>query len=1311
MNDQNQNQNQNQESDELDRLLSAWHADNKDAARAGRDRMLEAVAAENPSVVGRIDADSARTRAPGRFSPLVPGRGMLAAALFIVVAMLAVLLIPDPQRAAFAQVIQVPEGGRLEAFDADGNTIGPCPLQNTDVSAEVSGPIVSVSIAQRYANPYDIPIEAVYTFPMSNRGAVHRMRMTVVDRDGNERIVEGEVKERELARRIYEQARDAGYVASLLEQERPNIFTQSVANIAPGAAVTVEIDYLEVIEARDGEYAFEFPTVVGPRYIPGNPSPSSIADLPEGVAVRRGIILRGPGNIVPFAVADDWNDFLQRPVEGFDGLTFGAWMKQKIASTPDGVAPTEVETWTPGRVFELMTSAVRIDRPAIAGTIVDPRTDDMTVVVEGLVDYEPPANDGKTPDTASDYVIVEPFMLYDGGYGSIGDRWFCWAPPAEPQPGSNFAPDTDQVPDASRITPMPVRPDQRAGHDISIEVRIDTGGVSIVGVEAPLHEVVEKRDGKGRVRVSLADLKTIPNRDFMLRWRLEDDAITESAFTHVIPGNEDEGVPGGYLTMVLSPPKSTPAEEVRSREIVFVLDTSGSMRGFPIEKAKEVMTRAIDSMRQNDTFNLITFAGSTRMLWDRPRPATEENRVLADAFIESRQGGGGTEMMKAINAALSQNDVEVVRLTVDELKNLPADGREVRIRMPFGSFAIRQLVAHPDLGKHNDGIVSNREDMDIKYVRPIPDRPAGIEGMRINGDTLVDMDGRWVTRDGRRIMDVDTATFVIDDTARTADGTSVTDMGPMRIVVFMTDGYVGNDQAIVQAIRDNAKSTRVFALGVGNSVNRFLLDEMARQGRGAVDYVLLADGADEVVDRLSRRIQTPVLTDIEVKIEGVESYDLLPTNPVGLLPDLFDARPIMLHARYRPPATGSIEGAVVISGNTGDGRYERRIPVTFASEAPGHASIATLWARARVDEVLAPHLLAIEQQLTPPKIKAEVISLGEGYSIVTPFTSFVAVEKSKVVVEGRPMMVTVPIELPDGTDWEGIFGEGCSFDVREKAMELAGIEGEKSSEDADDRLHLQDDSTDAMPKAAMIPPPIGSSVKRETQRWYRDGGSAAGAGGQGPGSVAAPPLPGRTASKRGLDAVTRTGGASLGVGAGSSGSRGGIRPGNGASRGGGGGGGGGGVAFGGIPAADSLAGDFAASDSMEGNIVAEDVIVMGAVEQAEPEPVRDFNRIARTIDRRLLMLFLGIKAGDITGIPVRGLDGRPWRDGSTIEVTILLEKDASLSAAVIKDLGMAIEGRSMVGGATLIVARIDLDRILDLGETVGIRRVVPTTGS
>ena len=1265
MNEQNSNQDV---SADLDRLLAEWHADNVEAARAGRDRVLDELQKDRPEIAGRLDHE---VQASGRSkSNLIPGRGLLAAALFVLVAMLALLVVPGPQGTALAGVLQIPDGGRLEAFDAEGALIGPCPLQHTDVAAEVSGPIVSVSIAQRYANPYETPIEAVYTFPMSNRGAVHRMTMTIVDPDGNERIVEGEVKERKLARQMYEQARDAGYVASLLEQERPNIFTQSVANIAPGATVSVEIGYLEVIEARDGEYTFEFPTVVGPRYIPGVPSASSMPDLPPGVAVRRGIILRGPGGIVPFALPRDWSDFLQRPVQGFDGLTFQSWMEQKIASTPERFDSSMVEAWTPNRIFETMTRGVRIDRPAIAGTTIEPRTESMSSVVNGFVVYDTAPNDGKTRGTSSEEVVLENFTLYEGGYGEIDDRWFCWAPLDERSPGSNFSSDTDQVPDAGRITPMPVRPDQRAGHDISIDVRIDTGGVPIVGIEAPLHEVVEKRDGKGKVEVTLADRATIPNRDFVLRWRLADEAIAESVFTHVIPGDENEVVPGGYLTMVLSPPATVPSEGVRPRELVFVLDTSGSMRGFPIEKAKAVMTKAIDSMRPNDSFNLITFAGATRMLWNQPRPATPENRALANVFIESRQGGGGTEMMKAIDAALTRTVGNEVPMTADELKNLPADGRAVRVRIPFGSFAIRQLVSNPELGTHSGGIVSNRDDMDIKYAKPAPDRPAGVVSMTINGDTKVDLEGRWVIEDGRRVMRVDTATLVLDETAVFADDVSA-NADPMRIVIFMTDGYVGNDQAIVQAVRDHAKSTRVFALGVGNSVNRFLLDEMARQGRGAVDYVLLADGADAVVDRLTKRIQTPVLTDIEVKIEGVESYGILPANPEGLLPDLFDARPIMLHARYRPPTSGSVEGTVVITGNTGSGRYERRIPMTFARESSDHASIATLWGRAKVDEVLASHLAAVEAGVTPPAVEAEVVALGEAYSIVTSFTSFVAVERAKMTVKGRPMLVTVPIELPDGTDWVGFFGEDCPPAVRRRGLEMAG--GLKPS--------TGDDLGESM---------VSSAPARSLDAAVREGNSRATRPGSMRESIPGKSLGGGGGGRVGALSGTGAGGGPASLGQAASGRKqvASVPDSKGRGR-------GRGSSSRDIPAPPMIGStDFgiAGVDSPSGSM-------------------RDLDRIARTIDRRLILLALGAPASTLKGIPSFGLDGRSWIDESTVEITILLASKVMLSKTLIEELGLLIQGESTIVGARLVVARIGIDRLLDLGEIDIIRRVIPSTGS
>src|SRR6185369_9480503 len=119
---------------------------------------------------------------------------------------------------------------------------------------------------QQYHNANPDKIEAVYTFPLSDRGGIDRMTMTIGDR-----VIVGEVKERQAARRIYEQAKAAGRVASLLEQERPNIFTQSIANIEPGASIAIEISYVEVLEQKDGQYSVMFPTTIAPRYVPGYP--------------------------------------------------------------------------------------------------------------------------------------------------------------------------------------------------------------------------------------------------------------------------------------------------------------------------------------------------------------------------------------------------------------------------------------------------------------------------------------------------------------------------------------------------------------------------------------------------------------------------------------------------------------------------------------------------------------------------------------------------------------------------------------------------------------------------------------------------------------------------------------------------------------------------------------------------------------------------------------------------------------------------------------------------------------------------------
>ncbi|HYX42611.1 MAG TPA: VIT and VWA domain-containing protein, partial [Pyrinomonadaceae bacterium] len=395
--------------------------------------------------------------------------------------------------------------GALTTFDAHGKPAGSCPLKHTDVKAEITGFLARVTVTQEFANPFTDKIEAVYTFPLPQAAAVDNMTMQV----GN-RIIHGQIMRREEAQAAYQKAKANGQVASLLDQERPNIFTQSVANIMPGEQVTVVISYVETLKYEASTYEWSFPLVVGPRYIPSGPT-----------------------------------------------------------------APTPNET------------------PA------------QTAQVDS------------TPDNATS----EP------------------APDAAPP---------ERVPDAARITPTAMPPGQRAGHDISIEVALDAG-VPIGAVSSNTHEIEVERTDERNADVRLKDQATIPNKDFVLKYDVAGRKIEDAVLTH------SDGR-GGFFTLILQPPERVAAADVTPKELVFVLDTSGSMYGFPLDKAKETMKLALEGLNPQDTFNLITFSGDTHILFPEPVPATPENLSKAQKFLASRKSDGGTEMMKAIRAALAPSD-------------------------------------------------------------------------------------------------------------------------------------------------------------------------------------------------------------------------------------------------------------------------------------------------------------------------------------------------------------------------------------------------------------------------------------------------------------------------------------------------------------------------------------------------------------------------------------------------------------------------------------------------------------------------------
>jgi Ca-activated chloride channel homolog len=237
---------------------------------------------------------------------------------------------------------------------------------------------------------------------------------------------------------------------------------------------------------------------------------------------------------------------------------------------------------------------------------------------------------------------VETLQYEDGSYE--------WSFPMVVAP--RYVPATVVAP-ADPQTPSPVSPtnapvEMRAGHDISLEIDLDAG-VPIVAINSQSHETEVQQLNEKRAVVRLKDRATVPNKDFLLTYRVAGDNINDAVLTH-------RSERGGFFTLILQPPQRVAVETVTPKELVFVLDTSGSMSGFPIEKAKETMDLALSTLNPHDTFNLITFAGDTAILFSEPVPATRQNLQKAKKFLASQEGNGGTEMMKAIKAALDPSD-------------------------------------------------------------------------------------------------------------------------------------------------------------------------------------------------------------------------------------------------------------------------------------------------------------------------------------------------------------------------------------------------------------------------------------------------------------------------------------------------------------------------------------------------------------------------------------------------------------------------------------------------------------------------------
>ncbi|MEP2830442.1 marine proteobacterial sortase target protein [Parvibaculum sp.] len=380
------------------------------------------------------------------------------------------------------------ESGALLFNTKEPGKYVPAPLLATDVKIDVSGPIARARVTQRFINPGDSWVEGKYIFPLPEDSAVDTLKMVIGDR-----VIEGRIKEKQEARQIYEEAKAAGKKASLVEQQRPNVFTNSVANIGPGETIVVQIEYQQTAHREGDTFSLRFPMVVAPRYTPKEADPRFV-DFTPGES--------GWGEVLP---------------------------------------PEEKDT------------------------------------------------------------LEQPPVLH---------------------------------PEAGKVNP------------VSLKVSLDAG-FPLGEVKSPHHDVTIERGGKNAATIALKKELVPADKDFELTWKPAAAKAPTAALFRERVGNED------YLLVMLTPPSGDVQPETKPREAVFVIDNSGSMSGPSMDQAKESLLWALDRLKPGDTFNVIRFDDTLTVLFPDAVPAHGENLAVAKKFVKSLEANGGTEMLPALRAALT----------------------------------------------------------------------------------------------------------------------------------------------------------------------------------------------------------------------------------------------------------------------------------------------------------------------------------------------------------------------------------------------------------------------------------------------------------------------------------------------------------------------------------------------------------------------------------------------------------------------------------------------------------------------------------
>ena len=447
--------------------------------------------------------------------------------------------------------------------------------------------------------------------------------------------------------------------------------------------------------------------------------------------------------------------------------------------------------------------------------------------------------------------------------------------------GPRYGSDPFQVADDAAWIANPYAADSNDGSnpaatETSLKIALESP-IAVKDLLSVQHKIETVWHNEKSADIVLNPLETqAGNRDFILRFRLQDNQIVSGLMTY---RQNDEN----YFLMMAQPPARVRPEHIMNREYLFVLDVSGSMHGFPLDTAKSLMQKLLSGLKPHESFNILFFSGGSSALSPEPLAATLDNIQRALTAMLSYSGGGGTELIAALKSAY---------------------------------------------------------------------------GMPRQSDTA-------------------------------------------RSIVVVTDGYINAERDAYDLIAKNLNSTNLFAFGIGSSVNRYLIEAMARAGAGEPFVVTGSDQVAEAGTRFRRYVEAPLLSNLHLQGNNVELYDMEPAE----IPVMLAERPIVVFGKYLSPSDSA---TLELTGAAASGNYRVAMPLTDTNGEDRTSLLPVLWARHRIMRLSDWTGNDVELR------RAAIVELGLKFSLLTRYTSFVAVDEVIANQQGNAKNVQQPLPLPQG---------------------------------------------------------------------------------------------------------------------------------------------------------------------------------------------------------------------------------------------------------------------------------------------------------